>query len=62
MTYFTMLHPLFGHNYCSLAKLIPSKTCHQVYQYAQLVSGDDLPGNGLCHNVSKKKKKNMRLL
>lgn len=27
---FRMLHPIFGHNYCAIAEIIPSKTCHQV--------------------------------
>lgn len=61
VTYFTMLHPLFGHNYCSLAELISTKTCYQVYQYAQLASGDALPGQGVGAGcIGKKKKRNMR--
>lgn len=62
VTYFTMLHPLFGHNYCSLAELIGTKTCYQVYQYAQLASGDALPGQGAGPGgvAGKKKKRNMR--
>lgn len=62
VTYFTMLHPLFGHNYCSMAELIGTKTCHEVYQYAQLATGDALPGQGVGQSVGKKKKKNMRLV
>lgn len=60
VTYFAMLHPLMGHNYCSLAELIKTKTCFEVYQYAQLVGGDSLPGQGVGRNTGKKKKRNMR--
>ena len=27
VTYFRMLHPVFGHNYCSIAELIRTKSC-----------------------------------
>lgn len=30
VTLFRMLHPIFGHNYCAIAEIISSKTCHQV--------------------------------
>lgn len=60
VTYFTMLHPLFGHNYCSMAAIMRTKTCFQVYQYAQLVAGDTLPGEGGGRTTAKKKKRNMR--
>lgn len=60
VTYFAMLYSLFGHNYCSLAEQIPTKSCFQVYQYAQLVGGDALPGQGVGRSMGKKKKRNMR--
>ncbi len=59
VTFFYMLHPVFGHNYCTISELIRTKTCHEVYEYAQLVMGDALPGQGVG-KVGKKKKKNMR--
>ena len=27
VTYFRMLHPVFGHNYCSIAELVRTKSC-----------------------------------
>ena len=30
VTMFRMLHPLFGHNYCSIAEIICSKSCQEV--------------------------------
>lgn len=33
VTMFRMLHPIFGHNYCAIAGIISSKTCHQVIEY-----------------------------
>ena len=62
VTYFSMLHPVFGHNYCSIAELIRTKNCFQIYQYAQLVAGDSLPGQGVGWLNRKKKKRNMRLM
>ena len=59
VTFFSMLHPVFGHNYCTMASLIRTKSCHAVYEYAQLVMGDALPGQGVGR-AGKKKKRNMR--
>ena len=63
VTVFTMLHPIYGHNYCTIAELLHTKTCWEVYQYAQLSVGDDLPGQSVG-TVSKKttirKKQNRR--
>ena len=30
VTLFRMLHPIFGHNYCSIAEIIRTKTCQKV--------------------------------
>ena len=63
VTVFTMLHPIYGHNYCTIAELLHTKTCWEVYQYAQLSAGDDLPGQSVGtvnKKTKKKKKKNMR--
>ena len=30
VTLFRMLQPIYGHNYCSIAELIATKTCYQV--------------------------------
>lgn len=30
VTMFRMLQPIFGHNYCTIAKMLDGKTCHQV--------------------------------
>jgi len=54
-----MLHPVFGHNYCTISELISTKSCMAVFEYAQQLMGDALPGHGVGR-VGKKKKKNMR--
>jgi histone-lysine N-methyltransferase EZH2 len=63
VTMFRMLHPLFGHNYCTLAEMIRTKTCRELYQYGRRVSAELLRLNGEAQErqlPSKKKKRNMR--
>ena len=64
VTMFRMLHPLFGHNYCTLAEMIRTKTCRELYKYGLCVSAELLRLNGEAQErqllPSKKKKKNMR--
>ena len=38
VTLFRMAHPIFGHNYCAVAKIITTKTCHQVYKDILIIS------------------------
>ena len=54
-----MLHAIYGHNYCSIAALVRTKSCYEVFKYAQMLMGDDLPGEGVGQ-VGKTKKRNMR--
>ena len=66
VTNFRMLHPVFGHNYCTMAEMIPTKTCRQLYDYGKTVSAELLQHHGESNEmqqlVSKKKKKTMRLV
>ena len=59
-----MLHPIFGHNYCTLAEMVRTKTCRELYQYGRGVSAELLRENGegqeRAQLVNKKKKRNMR--
>ncbi len=60
VTYFRLLHPIFGHNYCTIAELLRSKSCLEVFQYTQQAGSDLLQGGGTRRFNGKKKKKNMR--
>lgn len=64
VTYFRMLHPVFGHNYCTMAEMIRSKTCREVYEYGRVVSTELLQQHGDSVERQqlggKKKKRNMR--
>ena len=62
VTYFQLLHPIFGHNYCTIAELLRTKNCTEVYKYSQLVSADLLLKHGgrIKRLAGKKKKRNMR--
>lgn len=62
VTYFQLLHPIFGHNYCTIAELLRTKNCSEVYKYSQLVSADLLLKHGgrIKRLAAKKKKRNMR--
>ena len=62
VTYFGLLHPIYGHNYCTIAELMRSKTCHEVFSYSQQVLGGSFLGQwaGPKRLTSKKKKRNMR--
>ena len=63
VTYFRMLHPVFGHNYCTISAMIRSKTCREVYEYGRVVSADLLQQHGEDTErplTGKKKKRNMR--
>lgn len=66
VTYFRILHPVFGHNYCTMAEMIRTKTCRQLYEYGRVVSAELLLQHGECMErqqlVGKKKKRNMRLV
>ena len=62
VTYFRLLHPVFGHNYCAIAELLRTKKCQEVYEYSQQVSGTlllDQPER-MRRLAGKKKKRNMR--
>ena len=62
VTYFGLLRPIFGHNYCTIAELLRTKTCQEVYSYSQQVLGDSSLGlwEGPKRLTAKKKKRNMR--
>lgn len=64
VTYFRMLHPVFGYNYCTMAEMIRSKTCREVYEYGRTVSAELLQQHGDSVERQqlggKKKKRNMR--
>ena len=62
VTYFGLLRPIFGHNYCTIAELLRTKTCQEVYAYSQQVLGDSSLGlwEGPRRLTAKKKKRNMR--
>ena len=65
VTCFRMLHPVYGHNYCTLAEMIRTKTCRELYEYGCVVSAELLQQHSenpeRQHQlVGKKKKKNMR--
>ena len=61
VTHFRLLQPIFGHNCCTLAELIPTKTCLQIYDYTQAVTSDmALDPAEIKILTTKKRKKNMR--
>ena len=64
VTYFGLLRPIFGHNYCTIAELLRTKTCQEVYCYSQEVLGDSSLGQweGPKRLTAKKKKRNMRYM
>ncbi len=60
VTYFRLLHPIFVHNYCTIAELLRSKSCLEVFHYSQQAGSDLLQDKGTRRFNSKKKKRNMR--
>ena len=64
VTYFGLLRPIYGHNYCTIAELLRTKTCQEVYDYSQQVLGDSSLGQweGPKRLAAKKKKRNMRYM
>lgn len=63
ITYFRMLHPIFGQNFCSISELIRTKNCFEVYEYANHVIDDptiDAHSSRQRLLAGKKKKKSMR--
>ena len=64
VTYFGLLRPIFGHNYCTIAELLRTKSCQEVYGYSQQVLGDSSLGQweGPRRLTAKKKKRNMRYM
>jgi histone-lysine N-methyltransferase EZH2 len=64
VTYFGLLRPIYGHNCCTIAELLRTKTCQEVYDYSQQVLGDSSLGQweGPKRLTAKKKKRNMRYI
>lgn len=63
ITYFRMLHPIYGQNFCSISELIRTKSCFEVFKYAQHVADDVTIGKHSARErrlAGKKKKKSMR--
>eukprot|EP00731_Ephydatia_muelleri_P024839 Em0016g1110a len=61
VTHFRLLQPIFGHNCCTIAELIPTKTCLQIYDYTQAVTTNvTLDPAEIKILTTKKRKKNMR--
>ena len=62
VTHFRLLHPIFGHNYCVIAEVLETKSCQEVYEHSQRVSGTLLLGQPerVRRLAGKKKKRNMR--
>ena len=61
VTHFRLLQPIFGHNCCTIAELIPTKTCAQIYEYAQtMTTAVTLDPTEVKLLTTKKRKKNMR--
>ena len=64
VTYFGLLRPIFCHNFCTIAELLRTKSCQEVYDYSQQVLGDSSLGQweGPKRLTAKKKKRNMRYM
>lgn len=62
VTYFNLLQPIFGHNFCTIAEILRTKKCQEVYEYSQQLGSSVLlhGGNREHRLANKKKKKNMR--
>ncbi len=59
VTYFRMLHPIFVNNFCAISQLLCSKTCVEVFEYAQRVAMEIRKPKSK-RLAAKKKKKSMR--
>ena len=58
---FRALHPGFYKNYCAIAKLIETKTCKQVYDFARQEASHIVePDNDIDKAPTRKKKKKHR--
>lgn len=63
ITYFRMLRPIFGQNFCAISELLRTKSCFEVFEYAQHVADDATIGKHSTRQrrlAGKKKKKSMR--
>ena len=63
ITYFRMLHPIFGQNFCAISELLRTKSCFEVFEYAQHVADDATISKHSARErrlAGKKKKKSMR--
>uniref|UniRef100_A0A1X7TA75 Uncharacterized protein n=1 Tax=Amphimedon queenslandica TaxID=400682 RepID=A0A1X7TA75_AMPQE len=58
---FRMLRPIYCHNYCSMAEVIESKTCQEVYSYASTLPLDPILNQHPSRPPgTSQKRKNMR--
>ena len=60
VSYFYLLRPLFGHNYCAIAEVMESKSCEEVFAYSKTWSPRLAHSARSYRAAGKKKKKNMR--